>query len=602
MSLLDDELCSLKTMAMKLRCQIRKSRGITICSLFQPVRKEWSLKVTILPRKERTYTLILLTIFCLGGSFACGKNRSEQRRALEEHPTYEGIFRMALYSPQILDPIFIDDIYESSITNQNFDGLLTFDGNLRPVPAIAKEWIVSPDRKTYTFILRKGVTFQNGQELSADDCVYSFTRIFDPSLPAVSIARDYLNEIDGAEEYSLKQSKEIRGLKALDTSTLEIVLSEPSPTFLTALATDNTKIVPKEEISKRGASWFGEHPIGTGPFKFISWTKNHRIVLEANLQYFGGRPYLDRLIFEVPFTYDENESIEKFFNGALETIAVPVGKTDQFTEEQGYTLIKRLELSFEFIGFNVQLSPVHKRMVRQAIAHALNREKMIALDSESFLSPSGILPPGMLGYSPAHKVFPYDPELAGRLFNDTGLTQGNEPLKLEYWGVGTKGQNVYETDRMIKKDLALIGIDLEVRYEDWLDFDRRITEGRAQLFSMSLMADIPDPVTFLYSSFHSKSKTNLYNYQNTKVDSILEKAKEELNPFQRIHMSQEAEDIILKDAPVIPLDHVITIFALQPSVKAMVLSPYGLADISMEEIWISTEDSTKQRDISTLKF
>ena len=547
--------------------------------------------------KELSHYGILLSLLCCMITLTCGTNRVEQAHILEEKPVYGGTFRTAQLTPETLDPIFIDDIYESTITNQIFDGLLAFNEDLRPVPAIAQEWIISLDRRTYTFTLQKGVTFHNGREVTAEDCVYSLTRIFDPSLPASGIARDYLNEIVGAEEYLLRTSTEITGLKALDRYSLEIVLTKPSPTFLTVLAMDNIKIVPKEVIMKNGDQWFGEHPIGTGPFRFLSWTKHQQIALAAYHQYFRGRPYLDSVKFEVPLNYEEEEFVKKFLGGSLETIAVPIAELDRFRGGKNYTIIKRPELSFEFIGCNVQRPPLDNVKVRRAIAHALNRERMINLDPESFISPSGILPPGMLGFSPAQKILPYDPAKAKQLLAESGLAKEAQTLRLEYWGVGTDTQTVYKSDSMVQEDLALIGIDLDVRYEDWLNFDQRITEGKAQLFSMSLIADIPDPVSFLYSIFHSKSEANMFYYHNTKVDSILEKAREELNSFQRVRMCQQAEQIILKDVPLVPLDHIVNIFAFQPYIRGIELSPFGMADISMEKIWMAPDETASKQSI-----
>ena len=532
-----------------------------------------------------TSTFISTIILFIVVHLNCGK-QARMQSIIDEKPAYGGTFRLAQFTPETLDPIFIDDVYESSIANQIFDGLLKFDVNLRPIPAIAKEWTISPDRRTYTFTLRRGVLFHNGRELTADDCVYSFTRIFNPSLPFSSIATEFMNDIVGTQEYSSGRAGKIKGLTALDTHTLEIVLRKPSTHFLTVLAMDNTKVVPKEIGEEKGFQKFGKQPWGTGPFRFISWDEQKRIVLVAHDQYFGGRPYLDSLIFEIPHTYNEDELVEKFFNGDLETIAVPVGKLEQFMKENSYTIVKGPELSIEFIGFNTQLPPLDNKKVRQAIAHALNRQKLIGLDPESFVLASGILPPGMPGYSPTQTVYPYNPKKANELLREAGLCKGRKQKKIEYWGVGTDSMSVYENDLMVKGDLAQIGLDLEQKYESWLEFDKRVAEGRAQLFSMSLIADIPEPASFLYSIFHSSSGTNYLGYSNTLVDSILKKAKEELNYFERVRMCREAEKLIMADAPIVPLDHVINIYAFQPYVKGIELSPYGMADFSMEKIWI----------------
>ena len=536
----------------------------------------------------RALTFVILLTVVQG----CTEKEQEGRAFLGEGPARGGTFRVAQLTPETLDPMFIDDVYESFVVNQIFEGLLTFDVNLMPVPAIARDWTLSPDRLTYTFTLRRGVTFHNGREVTAEDVVYSFTRIFDPGLQVPSIARQYLDVIKGTHEYALGKTNEITGLKALETHTLEITLSTPSVHLLTVLAMDNTKVVPKEEVEKKGIEWFDEHPVGTGPFKFASWQKNERIILVAYEGYFGKRPYLDSLIVHVPFEYDENEWGKAFLEGRIETVAVPVGQLETFTGRKMYTIVKRPELSCECIGFNVHLPPLTDVRVRQAISHALDRKRLVELDPESFVLSSGILPPGMPGYSPAEKVPPYDPEKAKELLREAGVPEGRRLGRLEYWGVGTYGASPYENDTIVKEDLAEVGIDVEVKYESWLEFDGRVCDGRAQMFSMSFIADIPDPASFLFSLFHSTSSANFFHYHSAAIDSALERAKEEQNYFERLRICRDAEKRILEDAPLVPLDHVVNIVAFQPYVRGIELSPYGIADMAMEKIWITTEPTS----------
>jgi oligopeptide transport system substrate-binding protein len=533
-----------------------------------------------------------VSLFILLSWFSCGRQSVEQQTQTDGQPTYGGTFRLAQLPPQTLDPLCIDDIYESALVNQIFDGLLTFDVNLRPIPALAKTWTISQDRLTYTFTLRDGVTFHNGRELTAQDVLFSLTRIFDASTTAPGIAREYLGSISGAGDYQAERSTTVRGLRALDRYTVRMTLEKPSHDVLTILAMDNLKIIPKDECELLGADGFAEHPVGTGPFQFVSWEKNHRIVLKANKSYFQGRPYLDSLIFEVPLEYNEQNQVAKFFDGRLETIAIPVGQLEQFTSKNIYTVVKRPELSFEFIGFNLQHPPLKNRRVRQAISHAIDRKKMIELDPQSFLVATGILPPGMLGFSPAPKTYPYDPERAKQHLAEADLLEGLTFERLECWGVGTDTTPLYENDQILKENLAAIGIELDVKYESWLEFDQRVAEGKAPLFSMSLLADTPDPASFLFSSFHSQSEMNYFSYQNPVVDSLLEEAQSELNDAERSQLCQEAEKMILADAPIVPLDHVINIYCFQPYVQGIELSPYGLADISMEKIWIARTRKT----------
>ena len=207
---------------------------------------------------------------------------------------YGGTYRMPLASePSTLDPARFGEIYAMTVANNLFDGLVEFDSNLNPVPAIAKVWKISRDHQVYTFRLRRGVRFHNGREVTAQDFVFSFTRLLDPKVdsPAASL---FLN-IRGAEDFRNGKARQVAGLKAKNTHTLVIELNRPFAPFLSILAMANAKVVPQEAMGQD----FDHRPVGTGPFKLQSWQANKAIILTANSQYFGGKPYLNELKFNI---------------------------------------------------------------------------------------------------------------------------------------------------------------------------------------------------------------------------------------------------------------------------------------------------------------
>jgi len=207
----------------------------------------------------------------------------------EEIPSIGGIYRKPLeFNPKTLDPALSIDQYAVTVIQQIFDGLVQFDKNLNIIPAIARSWKVSSDGLTYTFYLREGVRFHNGREVTAEDFVYSFTRILDPETKSSS--SDFFVHVLGAKEYLDKKAKDVKGLISLDKYTLKILLSKPYSPFLSILAMKGSKVVPKEVIEKLGID-FGRSPVGTGPFKFVSMKEGDEIVLEANPHYFEGRPF-----------------------------------------------------------------------------------------------------------------------------------------------------------------------------------------------------------------------------------------------------------------------------------------------------------------------
>src|SRR3989304_1676333 len=224
----------------------------------------------------------------------------------KEIPAQGGVYRRPLeFSPKTHDPALSIDIYAVAVIQQVFDGLVQFDKDLNTIPAIARSWKISPDGLTYTFYLREGVTFHNGREVTAEDFVYSFTRILDPETKSSS--SNFFTGVVGTKEFMERKAKEVKGLVAQGNYILRITLSEPYVPFISILAMKGAKVVPREEIEKSGAN-FGRFPVGTGPFKFVSMKEGEEIVLEANPDYFEGRPYLDKVILKI-FHGDPSEEI-----------------------------------------------------------------------------------------------------------------------------------------------------------------------------------------------------------------------------------------------------------------------------------------------------
>jgi len=447
---------------------------------------------------------------------------SERADLPAAEPRPGGSFHLMLEAPGTLDPGFVDDVYEACVANQIYDGLLEFDANLNPVPAIAREWNISRDGRTYVFTLRDDVRFHNGRPVTAEDFVYSFTRIFDPRREDHGLGGEYLRKIEGAADFAGGAERSIRGLVALDAHTLQIRLDEPYPSFLSALAMDQTKVVPREEVERWGAD-FARHPCGTGPFRFdglVEDAADPRIRLPANDDYFRGRPWLDEVVFHVPGDYNVDRAAELFLAGGLTLCDIPGAMRQRFEDDPDVVIVRRPELSFSFLGMNVDFEPVTDPRVRRAVACAVDRERLLALDPGGRIAAGGILPPGMLGYAPEPRVAPYDPEEARRLLAEAGHPGGRGLPTLRYWQAD-RGEIGRLADEALKDDLASVGIDVEFRYIDWDEFDRRLTERTLPAFGLTWVADVPDPDSFLASLFSTTGVYNLFGYSNAEVDSLL---------------------------------------------------------------------------------
>jgi oligopeptide transport system substrate-binding protein len=496
-----------------------------------------------------------------------------------------GAYRRPLANdPATLDPARQRDIYGIAVDQQLFDGLVEFDQTLRIMPALAQFWIASRDGLTWTFTLRKGVKFHHGREMTADDVVYSFTRLLDPRVR--SGGADLFMNIQGATEFREGRARQVTGLTAVDRYTVRVTLTEAPVPFVSILAVGQAKIVPRELVEEQGEA-FGTQPVGTGPFRFVRWERGKEIVLAANADYFDGPPKLARLVFRV-FAGERREgAFAEFQAGTLEDSWIPTRDYRQIIAGQTYQYFRRPIFNLRHYGFNTRMKPFDDRRVRQAILHAVDREAMV---SEIWLGrhtlARGILPPGTLGFNPKLKGYAYDPPRARELLAQAGYPGGRGLPPLTIWS-SVRSEEVLREHERIRKDLEAVGITAEFQYNpDWPSFSRAMQERRLPIFLRAWFADVPDPENFLAKLFHSSSPFNYMGYASPAVDALLDKARAEPDLTRRVEIYRRAEEMILEDAPVVPVSHQTYERLFQPYVKGIEVSGLGDAYIPFRKVWL----------------
>lgn len=545
-------------------------------------------------RSRSAWALAGLLVASLGGGSGCTQEADSSTPVLSvaSEPRPGGSFHMMFERPGTLDPCLADDVYEACIINQIFDGLLEFDVNLNPVPVIAREWSISRDGREYTFALRDDVRFQNGRSVRADDFVYSFTRIFDPERGEMGLGGEYLQRIEGALEYYRGEADSISGLVAVDELTLKIRLEKPYGSFLSALAMDQTKVVPREEVERWGDE-FGQHPVGTGPFvldRLVESDHDPRMVFVANEDSFRPRAWLDEIVFHVPSDYNVDIGAQALLEGTLSMCDLPRDWQDRVDADSQFRTIRRPELSFSFIGINVELEPFRDVRVRRAVAHAVNRDRVMAVDPSGRAPAVGILPPGILGYSPEPKALRYDPALARSLLVEAGHPGGKGLPALQHYQAD-RGEVGRQADEILREDLAAVGIDLEFVYVEWDQFSLDMDAYRLPSFGLTWVADVPDPDSFLSSLFTTRGVYNLFKYSNPTVDALLEEASGMRGSMDRAEKYRQAERLILSDVPVIPLFHIANNFAVRSEVRGLTVTPFGYGNLAIEKVWLDSPSS-----------
>ena len=499
-------------------------------------------------------------------------------------PQTGGVYRRAIiHEPTALDPARLRDIYSLAVGQQLFDGLVQFDQTLSITPALAQFWVASRDGLTWTFTLRKGVKFHHGREVTAEDVVYSFTRLVDPRTR--SGAADLFMGIQGVQEFREGRARQIAGLTQVDRYTIRVTLTENPVPFVSILAVGQAKIVPRDLVEEQGDT-FGMHPVGTGPFRFVRWEPGKEIVLAANPDYFDGPPRLARLVFRIFPGQGADAVFAVFQAGGVDDSPVPVKDYRQIITSPEYHYIRRPIFALRHYGLNTRMKPLDDRRVRQALMHAIDRETIV---SDIFLGrhalAKGILPPGTLGFNPKLRGLAYDPVRARELLAQAGYS-GARVLPIVIWSSARTDEIVREHERM-RKDLEAVGVTPEFQYNtDWPSFSKAMQQRKLPIFLRAWFADVPDPENFLAKLFHSGSPFNYMGYANPAVDALLEKARAEPDMARRVEVYRRAEEIIVEDAPVIPVYHQTYERLFQPYVKGIEVSGLGDAYIPFRKVWL----------------
>jgi oligopeptide transport system substrate-binding protein len=495
------------------------------------------------------------------------------------------VYRRPLgHDPATLDPARIKDIYSLAVSQQIFDGLVQFDRTLSIAPALAEFWKASRDGLTWTFVLRKGAKFHHGREVTADDVVFSLTRLLDPKIK--SGAADLFLGITGAQEFRAGRASHVAGLAAVDRHTVRVSLSEAPTPFVSALAVGHAKIVPRDLVEREGER-FGTRPVGSGSFRFVRWERGREIVLAANLEHFEGPPRLSEVLFRIFPGNDVDAMYQEFERGKLEDTPPPTRDYALAVASKSHVHVKRPMISIRWYGLNTRVKPLDDRRIRQALIHAIDRVALVQdVYANRYVLARGVLPPGTQGFNPTLQGYSYDPGKARKLLAEAGYPGGRGLRPITIWS-SVKRQEIVQQHEEVRKYWAAIGVATEIEYvTDWPTFARSLDEGKLPVFLHAWYADVPDPDNFLFKLFHSRSPRNFFGYANPVVDDLLVQARAERDVIRRIELYRKAEELVVADVPVIPILHHTYERLFQPYVRSIEVNGLGDPYIPLRKIWL----------------
>ncbi|HEY0057989.1 MAG TPA: ABC transporter substrate-binding protein [Flavisolibacter sp.] len=494
-----------------------------------------------------------------------------------------------------LDPAFAKSQSVMWAVHQLYNTLVEVDSALNLVPSLATRWEISGDRRTYTFYLRSDVFFHDdpcfeggkGRKLTAADVVYSFNRLADPATasPGSWIFNEKLDSTGG--------------FIAINDTTFQLKLARPYIPILGILSMQYCSVVPQEAVKKWGAD-FRRHAVGSGPFRFIAWEEGQSLILKKNETYFemdeGGTrlPYLGG----VKISFYDSKATEFLLlrQKKLEFINdLDASFKDEVLTKKG-VLRKDWEgkvqlqthpyLNIEYLGLLVdtsnpilKASPTRFKKVRQAINYGFDRKKMVLYLRNSLGIPaeSGFVPAGLPSFDATEvKGYHYDPKRSRQLLAEAGFNGTNPlpPVKLLTIPIYS------DIASYIARQLEELGFTVQVETVQKSLLLEMTSSSKALFFRGSWIADYPDAENYL-SVFYSKNPAppNYTRYHNPAFDAVFEQALRETDDSLRYRLYRQADQIMIDDAPVVPLWYDVVVRLVQPHVSGFTPNALNLLEL-----------------------
>jgi oligopeptide transport system substrate-binding protein len=505
-----------------------------------------------------------------------------------------------------LDPAYARNLAKVWPVNQLFNGLLQLDDSLQIKPCIAHKWEISMDGRIYTFHLRNDVYFHDnalfqsgkGRKVVASDFVYSFNRLLDPA--TASPGAWVFNFVNGNEPNTTN------GFKAINDSTVQIFLKSPFPAFLGLLTIAYCFVVPKEIVTHYGRD-FRNHPVGTGPFKFKLWIEGEKLILLKNENYFekdinGTKlPKIDGV--SISFIADKQSEFLEFIKGRLDFISgvnasfkdellTPTGKLNPAYSSK-FNMLVCPYLNTEYLGILVdssleivRKSPLHDKLIRQAINLSIDRKKMISnlRNNIGFPANSGFIPKGMPSFSASDvHGYNYNPDSARKLLVKAGHPGGKglSPIKI------VTVSDYSDICEYVQHELEQVGIPIEVEVVTGLSYREMIANSRLNLFRASWVADYPDAENYLalfYGPNLCPKGPNYTRFKNKSFDRLYELSLKEPDFSKREKVYHQMDQMIINEAVTIPLYYDVAIRFTQKNIYNLGINPMNNLILKYVEI------------------
>jgi peptide/nickel transport system substrate-binding protein len=506
--------------------------------------------------------------------------------------------------PVVLDGALVSDGESLRVLDQIFETLTALEpGTTEVVPGLAESWEVSEDGMEYTFTLRQGVTFHDGTDFNAEAVCFNFERWYNFTGSFQNgDASYYWQTVFGG--FAENESEDLppslyAGCEATDEHTAVLRITKPSSSILGALSLTSFAIASPEALEQYGADegrvddegifrpegTFGtEHPIGTGPFMFESWTRGDRLTLTRYEDYWGEKALLDSLVFR-PIS-DNAARLQALQTGEIQGYdLVEPQDVPTIEGDSSLQLLDRPAFNVGYVGISQEHEPLDQLEVRQALAHALNRQRVV----DDFYAGRGdvaheFMPPEVVGYADDVTQYEYDPDRSRELLEEAGI---ETPLELTFC-YPTDVSRPYMPDpqrnfEAFAADLDAAGFKITPKAAPWSpDYLGLALNGQCPLYLLGWTGDFGDADNFVGTFFQAPSPE--WGFNNPEIHGILDEAETETDPEERERLYQEANRLIMDFVPGVPYVHTSPALAFQANVKGYVPSPVSLEPFSIVSI------------------
>lgn len=500
-------------------------------------------------------------------------------------PRRGGTLRLATFADiRGLDPAVQADALSTSVVEHVFAGLVDFDTDGRVVPDLAERWDVSADDLTYTFTLRQGVRFHDGEELTADDVKRSIERGLDKDTP--NSFTSFYDSIEGFADFAKGKTPALSAVSVLGRYAVSIRLSRRDSMFLPALSLPVLRPVCRSGGRKYDADWA---PCGAGPFRVApgGWERGRGLTLARHDAYFRpGLPYLDRIVW----SFGMSALTQRY---RLEAGELDAHRELGFADALRFARDPRWSPSSTFdpenqtgvLNLNVEMPPFDNVEVRRAVASAIDREHVRLFRSTNLRPLGRILPPPLAGDDPTFPAQRFDLAAAREHMRRAGLPGGwPKPIPFVTWRDGQQLAQMY------RQQLRAIGLDLDIRlvsFPAYLAMTRR--RGEVPISPAGWQQDFPDPGDFLEPIFSSSAindedSNNSSFYSNHALDDLLSRARGEPDAKKRAAMYRDADAMVCADAPWVPVFTYRGFVVHQPYARGYRPHPIWVEDA--REMWI----------------